>query len=219
MQAHDRAMAERSAEGLYAWLAAVPARDRDAAIEEHLGIDAHVSTEPPGDDLIGHHMTGVAAIVRALHEVPVRAEDVVIDLGSGLGKILLLVRLLTGATVHGIELQPALVEAARIAAERAGIEGTFVCEDARAADLSHGTVFFLYAPFTGPVLEKVCRRLDAVAARHPIVVCALGIDLDRYVKRLSRRADSSFWATIWDSDAPRAPLAPTGAALTVAEES
>src|SRR3954471_6404616 len=95
---------------LLSWLSSLPSEARDAAIEAHLGIDTAVSPAPPGDDLIGYHPSGVAAIVRALIEVPVSADDIVVDLGSGLGKVALLTRLLTGATARGIEIQPALVE-------------------------------------------------------------------------------------------------------------
>ena len=104
-----------------AWLASIPPAARDAAVDEYLGIAAPApSSASPGEHLIGYHPSGVASIVRALIEVPVRVDDVVIDLGAGVGKVVLLAHLLTGATTRGIELQPALVERAREAARRLG---------------------------------------------------------------------------------------------------
>jgi SAM-dependent methyltransferase len=134
-----------------------------------------------------------------LVEAPVRPEDVLFDLGAGLGKVLLVARLLTGATVCGVELQPALVERARAAAARLGVDAEFVCGDARTANLESGTVFYLYAPFTGSVLAEVLARLRLVAARRAIVICALGIDLQRAAPWLVPRASDSFWLTVYDS--------------------
>jgi SAM-dependent methyltransferase len=192
---------------LLAWLASIPPSERDAAVEAHLGIVPAPAPTPPGDHLVGYHASGIAPIVRMLSEVPVTAEDVVIDIGAGMGKVALLTRLLTGATARGIEVQPALVNKAREAAVRGGVDGVrFVEGDARHADLDDGTVFFLYAPFTGPVLTEVVRRLGAVASRRAIVVCSLGIDVDRVAPWLARRPIESFWLTIYDSVHPGVPL-------------
>jgi SAM-dependent methyltransferase len=189
----------RAAE-LLAWLSSLPAEERDAAVEEYLGIDGPAPcSAPPGDHLIGYHASSVDAIVRALAEVPVGADDVVVDLGAGLGKVVFLAHLITGATARGIELQPCLVDRARAAAVGLGIDVRFTQADAREADLDDGTVFFLYAPFTGPVLDEVACRLHAVAKRRAIVVCALAIDLDRHARWLVRRPIDSFWLTIYDS--------------------
>jgi len=184
------------------WLATLPVDARDAALEARLGIDASVPSDPPGADLVGYHASGVAPILRMLLEVPLDGRDVFVDLGSGLGKVCLLVALLSDATVRGIELQPALVERARACAERIGVSVRFDHADVREADLRDGTVFFLYVPFTGPVLARVLERLRAVAEDHPIVVCALGVDLD-HASYLRRRPLDDFWLAIYDSFVPR----------------
>ena len=75
----------------------------------------------------------------------------------------------------------------------------------RDADLADGTVFFLYSPFEGPVLSHVLGRLHAVATERPIVVCALGIDLERNADWLSPRPSNAFWLTIYDSVVPGIP--------------
>ena len=193
---------------LLAWLARLPASERDAAIEARLGIDGPVLDSPPGEHLIGHHASGVAAIVRTLIEVPVVRADTVIDLGSGLGKFVLVARLLTGANVRGIELQPELISRARHSSQTLGVDVDFIEGDARDADLEDGTVFFLYAPFTGPVLEAVTRRLHAVAKKRAITVAALGIDLHRSAPWLVPRPLDSFWLSIYDSSEPGVPPRP-----------
>ncbi len=193
---------------LLRWIAALPALDRDARVERYLGLAPDTPAEPPGQHLIGYHASGVAPIVHALAEAAVTAGDTVIDLGAGLGKVVLLAHLLTGAHARGIELQGALVEKARAAASRLGAEVTFVQGDVRDADLQDGTVFYLYAPFTGPVLAEVLDRLRAVAQLRSIVVCALGIDAGREAPWLLPRPLDSFWLTLYDSAIPGVPPRP-----------
>ena len=103
---------------------------------------------------------------------------------------------------------------------------SFTCGEARHADLDDGTVFFLYAPFTGPVLAEVMDRLEIVARRRAIVICALGLDLPPRARWLRPRPTDAFWLTIYDAalpgaaprpEASRPPLA-SEAALAIAEE-
>jgi hypothetical protein len=190
---------------LLAWLASLPPNERDAAVEEHLGIAVPASAAPPDEDLIGYHASGVAPILRVLIEVPVVADDVVVDVGAGLGKVALLARILTGSKARGIELQARLVERACEAAARLGVDVPFTRGDAREADLDDGTVFFLYLPFTGPVLVDVLERLREVGSRRAIVVCSLGLDLERHARWLVRRPTDAFWLTVYDSVAPEVP--------------
>jgi hypothetical protein len=161
-------------------------RDADErAVEEMLGLRVEAPTTPPGEHLMGHHMIGASALVRALDAIPVRASDRVLDLGAGLGKLLALTHLLTGASVRGIEIQSSLVCRALPLANV--IEG-----DVRDADLGDPTVVFLYCPFSGPVVHAVAERLDRTNA----TVCAFGIDLP--LRRLRARTTDDFWMTIWE---------------------
>jgi len=194
---------------LLAWLAGLPPSERDPAVEARLGIGGlSPDSAAPGEHLIGHHASAIAQIVRVLIEVPVVPSDVVVDLGSGLGKFVLLARLLTGATARGIEIQGGLVERARRASAALGVEVDLVEGDARDAQLHDGTVSFLYAPFTGPVLDAVALRLRTVARQRGIVVAALGVDLGRAAPWLVPRKVESFWLTIYDSDEPGASPRP-----------
>jgi SAM-dependent methyltransferase len=195
---------------LLEWLAGVAPGSRDAAVEAYLGIADPTSGASPAEHLHGYQPSGLAAIVQTLAAVPVTEDDVVVDLGSGLGKFLLLTRLLTGARARGVEIQRDLVERARSAARRLGLHVDFVEADARDAALHDGTVFYLYLPFTGPALARMLERLRDVAERRPIVVCALGIDLDRQAPWLRARASDSFWLTIYDSGpSPRSAAQPS----------
>ena len=164
----------------------------------------------PGEHLLGYHASGVAAVVRALAAVPVVRDDVVIDLGSGLGRVPILAALLTGATARGVEIQSALVERARACAASVGVDVRFDAADARDAAIDDGTVFYLYTPFVGPVLDAVLERLRAIASQRAIVVCALGFEIRR--SWLAARALDDFWLTVYDSAIVGVPPRPPGQA-------
>ncbi len=198
---------------LVAWLAKQPSAERDAAIEGLLGIrDRPAGTPLPLPETLGYEPSGIAPIVRAVLDVPITPDDILVDLGAGLGKVAVAVHLLTGARTRGVERRPDLVSQARAAAQRLALrEVTFVEGDARDADLSDATVVFLYLPFTGGVLASVMRRLLSVAQRRDIVVCALGLDLREW-DFLTERPTQEFWLSIYDSRVPgavrRAPRPP-----------
>jgi hypothetical protein len=103
------------------------------------------------------------------------ATDVFVDLGSGLGHVPLLVSICTGARSIGIEVESTYVECARQCAQSLNLKKvTFLREDARTADLSNGTVFYLYTPFMGSILRTVLKRLRREAATRGIRICSYG---------------------------------------------
>jgi Methyltransferase domain len=103
------------------------------------------------------------------------ASDVLIDLGSGLGHVPLLVAICTQARTVGIELEPSYVESSRQSAEELNLDNaTFLAQDAREADLSRGTIFYLYTPFHGAILRAVLDRLRLTATTREIRVCTFG---------------------------------------------
>ncbi len=191
---------------LIAWIANHPPSDRDAACERLLGIGETprvTSTDAaPERELVGYYPSGVAPIVRAVVNVPIGADDVFVDLGSGLGKAAILVHLLCDARVLGIERVPEFVALAERSVARLALSHvTFSCVDARVASVDEGTVFYLYLPFTGAVLAEVMSRLHVVATRRAIVVVTLGLDLDEFAW-LTPRPSDSFWLATYDSVSP-----------------
>jgi protein-L-isoaspartate O-methyltransferase len=179
-------------------LESLPATERDAWLERLLGIDTAPSPASTGHgELIGHHASGVGALLQLLRDVPVRATDVFVDIGSGLGKATLLTHLLTGARAVGLELEPAWVDAARQRAVDLGVTGvTYVLGDARES-VPEGSVYYLYLPFTGAALDAAMARLEAATRGRQVVVCTLGLDLARW-PWLRARESSDFWTCIYD---------------------
>jgi hypothetical protein len=133
---------------------------------------AHIQREP---EMVFYQPTPARHIFDLIRLTLLTAADVLIDLGAGLGHVPLLISICTGARSIGIELEPAFVACAQHCAQSLNLhEVTFIQQDARQADLSIGTVFFLYTPFVGSILRSVLDLLKREAAYRPIRICTFG---------------------------------------------
>ena len=102
-------------------------------------------------------------------------DDVVIDLGSGNGKLALIVATSTLAQVIGIEYGHSYVEASRTTSAELGLKNVqFIEADVRDVDLSNGSIFYLYYPFHGAVALAIAEALGALATRRAITLYASG---------------------------------------------
>jgi hypothetical protein len=134
--------------------------------------DAAVRREP---ELVPYQPTPARHIFDLIDRLALTDRDVLIDLGSGLGHVPMLASLCAGARAIGIEMEASYVESARRSAQALNLRKvTFIQQDARAADLSEGTVFYLYTPFTGSVLRTVLDNLHREASRRPIRIATYG---------------------------------------------
>lgn len=126
-------------------------------------------------EMVPYQPTPARHILHLIAATALAEDDVFIDLGSGLGHVPLLVSMVTGAQSFGIEVQSAYVASARECAQRFRLSRVwFMPQDAREADLSSGTVFYLYSPFNGSVLTDVLNALRMESTRRPIKICSLG---------------------------------------------
>ena len=180
-------------------LLAVPARERDAWTHELLGFEEalpEVVGLPRG--AVPYLPCGVDEILTLVRELPLRPSDALVDLGSGLGKVVILAHLLSGVRAHGIEIQAPLVHAARERCVGLGLDAvSFVHANAVEAELD-GSIFFLYAPFNGALLTAVLARLEEIARRRAIAVCAVGLELHG-APWLRPRPTSHVSLTLYDS--------------------
>jgi hypothetical protein len=129
----------------------------------------------PTPEMVFYQPTPARHIFDLFHRTALTERDVLIDLGSGLGHVPLLASICTRARSIGIEIEPAYIESARKTAELLNLSGvTFVQEDARRANLSGGTVFYLFTPFSGGMLREVLDSLRQEGTKRKIRVCTLG---------------------------------------------
>src|SRR5262249_53621813 len=98
---------------------------RDAWVDRVLGIGEMADDERLPAGCVPYLPSPVDALLRVVEEV--REGDVIVDVGAGAGRAAIFLHLATGAPVIGLEIQPALVRAARELAARLGAHDvTFV---------------------------------------------------------------------------------------------
>lgn len=130
------------------------------------------ATDP---DMIPYVPTPARAILDVVDIAPLKPEDVFYDLGSGLGRVVILANLISGARAKGVEFNSDLHRYACECADRLALTNVeFINADAQKVDYSDGTVFFMYAPFAGELMHAVLRQLQQAAQHHPIKICTFG---------------------------------------------
>ena len=159
-------------------LDALPSTDRDAWLDRVLGIE---ELPDDGEDLprggVPYLPCAIDDILSIVDACRLDERSRVVDVGSGLGRVPILVHLLTGARTQGIEVQLGLVSrASAIACELSLDAVVFTHADARDADLE-GDLFVLYAPFSGVILERTLGRLIDLSARHVIWIATIDLEL------------------------------------------
>ena len=126
-------------------------------------------------EMVRYQPTPAKLILSFLERTQVSSRDLVVDLGSGLGWVVILTALLRGARARGIELEPVYCAYAERCAEQLNTRGVqFTQGDARTADLAGGTIYFMYTPFRGALLTEVLNRLQLLAATQPLRLCTYG---------------------------------------------
>jgi SAM-dependent methyltransferase len=122
---------------------------------------------------IWHDPSDFVALRRALKRLDVTEDDVFADLGSGLGRAVVVAATLPFRRVIGVELSPEMTERARANVERArprlrarSIE--LVVADAMVWPVPPDlTVAYLYCPFTGEIFDGVVKSLAASVDQNP----------------------------------------------------
>mgnify|MGYP001319047263 FL=1 len=116
---------------------------------------------------------------RVIFELAARArpgpDDVFYDLGSGLGNVVLLVHLLSGAPARGVELEAAYCDHAAAAARALNLgRAAFIRAYARAVDCADGSIFFMYTPCRGRMLQELLDNLRRAARGRSVRLFTYG---------------------------------------------
>ncbi|MFT3709111.1 MAG: class I SAM-dependent methyltransferase [Archangium sp.] len=106
-------------------------------------------------DAVPYLPASVDSVLQFVQNAKLDASDLVVDVGSGIGRAAALIHALCGASVIGIELQPQLVARAR---KFENEHVRFIEGDALLVTPA-ATAYFLYCPFSG---ETLGRWLDAL---------------------------------------------------------
>lgn len=160
--------------------APAPARagtdDLDSLLDGILELQSYqYITDSLQPDMIPYVPTPARVILEAVDRLELKRDDVFYDLGSGLGRVVMLANLISGVQAKGIEISTVLHQHACQFAEKMALSNvSFLNADVRAADYSDGTVFFMYTPFTGDIFRSVLDRLHEQAQTRPIRICSYG---------------------------------------------
>jgi predicted RNA methylase len=109
----------------------------------------------------------VREILRVVSPGP---EDVFYDIGCGMGRILCVAAQQPVRKCVGVELQEPLCQIARrnaasLRGRKAPIE--IVCRDATTADLSDGTIYFMFNPFGPETLRDTLANIRGSLSQNP----------------------------------------------------
>jgi len=126
-------------------------------------------------EMVAYQPTPARVILEIVKQTRLGPHDTFVDIGSGLGVVPTLVSLLSGAAAIGIEIETSYCRHAEACARGLNLSNVrFVCQDARQADFSVGTVFYMYTPFRGAMLRQVLERLHDEGRRRSLRLCTYG---------------------------------------------
>ena len=149
---------------------------------------------PREPEMVFYQPTPARIVLEMVERSDFRQHDVFYDIGSGLGHVSILVHLLGGIRAKGVEVEPAYCSYARRCARGLNLSQVqFINVDAREADYSDGTIFFLYTPFKGRMLERVLDRLRHESTKRRIRLCTYGpctlqVAQQRWLERLDQNS-------------------------------
>jgi SAM-dependent methyltransferase len=133
-------------------------------------------------EMVYFQKTPARIIFELVEKVQLNKDDVFYDLGSGLGQVVMLVNLLTGIVSKGIEFEPIFCQHARHCARELNLCNVqFTNADARQADYSDGTLFFMFTPFTGAIMQEVLERLKQESLTRKIRIITYGYVLPGFL--------------------------------------
>lgn len=154
----------------------------DRLISEAATPDATLAAEP---EMVFYQKTPARIIFEVAQLAHLGYDDVLYDIGSGLGQVPILVNLICGAKTIGIEYEPAYCNYAKLCTAQLNLSDVeFINADARKGNYSSGTVFFMYTPFKGKILQEMMEILYQESRERSIRIFAYG-PCSSYVARQS----------------------------------
>lgn len=157
------------------WLCAHPPAAWDRLADEVLDLDPWQADGPElPKGCVPYLAAPVASLLQLIDGLGLSEQSTFADLGCGVGRAALLVHLLTGANVLGLDVQSQLVERANTAAARLEIRAAkFTVGDmcAPSVHMPVADTYFMYCPFGG---QRIIQVLDRLEARAKAATTAIG---------------------------------------------
>jgi SAM-dependent methyltransferase len=156
-------------------------------------------------EMVFYQPTPARIVLELVEKAGLGLQDVFYDIGSGLGQVAILVHLLSGVRAKGVEFEPAYSDYARRCAKELNLSQVeFITADARQVDYADGTVFFLYTPFQGRMLEQVLERLRDRSRTRGIRLytygpCTREVARQSWLERLDRNGSNVYRLAIFQT--------------------
>jgi SAM-dependent methyltransferase len=178
-----------------------PLAIRDHLVEEILDIaypPLEESSLPP--DGIRYCASGLAEVLFMMENAGLGPGKTFVDLGSGLGKVVLLMALLTGARAYGVEIDSPLVSHARSAARSLQLDNAhFIEGDIREVPLPPADVYYMYIPLVHST--ALVERLRTLAPERGILLFSQALDLT-HLPWLRPCNAASYWLEMYRRPEP-----------------
>lgn len=137
--------------------------------------DMPEQSKPLEPEMVFYQKTPARVVFELVKKAGFKKDDVFFDIGSGLGQVVMLVNLLAGIRTVGVEFDPAFCKYSEECAALLGLQNIdFISADARVVDYSVGTVFFMYTPFRGKMLQDVLEILRKESLQREIRIITYG---------------------------------------------
>jgi protein-L-isoaspartate O-methyltransferase len=187
-----------SRDALLTLLLEAPLDVRDHLVEEILGIAYPPLDLAPAERGVNRDFTSsLQEVLFVLEHARLGPDSSFVDLGAGLGKVVLLVALLTGARAWGVELDTQLMASAQSAARSLGLErAQFLHGDIRDVPLPPADAYYLFIPFLGS--GAIAERLAPIAAQRKLLLFSQTLDLTE-LPWLRATGARSYWLEMYES--------------------
>jgi len=156
-------------------------------------------------EMVYYQKTPARVVFEMAERIPFTQDGVFFDLGSGLGQVAILVYLLTGVTVKGVEFEPAFCNYASDCAAKLNLpQVEFINTDARYADYSQGTIFFMFTPFKGEIMQEVLVALQEESLKRKIKIitygpCTAEVALQSWLNSVNLKDNNMYKLTVFTS--------------------
>ncbi len=156
-------------------------------------------------EMVYYQKTPARVVFEMAERIPFTQDGVFFDLGSGLGQVAILVYLLTGVTVKGVEFEPAFCNYASDCAVKLNLpQVEFINTDARYADYSQGTIFFMFTPFKGEIMQEVLVALQEESLKRKIKIitygpCTAEVALQSWLNSVNLKDNNMYKLTVFTS--------------------
>jgi len=116
-----------------------------------------------------------------------------------------LLNLLTGVTAKGVEFEPAFCKYAEDCVGELNLNKVeFINADARQANYSQGTIFFMYTPFNGEIMQEVLTALKQESLKRKIKIitygpCTAEVGLQSWLNPANKKDDDMYKLAVFAS--------------------